>query len=71
VIGGTVPVIAEFEIDSTGRVDLATLHITSAPNDDFAAAVRSVTPNWRFSPAFEHCRPVRASYHFTETFGVP
>jgi len=71
VVGGTVPVIAEFEIDSTGRVDATTLHITSAPNEDFAAAVKSVIPNWRFSPALEHCRPVRASYHFTETFGVP
>jgi outer membrane biosynthesis protein TonB len=69
VIGGTVPVIAEFDIDSTGHVDQATIHITSAPNDDFAAAVKSVIPYWRFSPALEHCRPVRSSYHFTETFG--
>jgi hypothetical protein len=69
VVGGTVPVIAEFEIDSTGRVDPTTVRITSAPNDDFAAAVKSVIPHWRFSPALEHCHPVRASYHFTETFG--
>ena len=71
VTGGTVPVIAEFDIDSTGRVDLATIRITSAPNDDFAAAVRTVIPRWRFSPALEHCRPVRSTYHFVESFGTP
>ncbi len=69
VIGGSVPVLAEFDIDSTGAVDLATLKITSAPNDDFAAAVRTVIPSWRFSPALVHCRPVRSTYHFVQTFG--
>lgn len=71
VVGGSVPVIAEFEIDSTGRVDASTLRITSTPNDDFAAAVKSVIPGWRFSPALEHCHPVRSSYHFTQSFGTP
>ena len=69
VIGGSVPVIAEFEIDTLGHVDTATIRITSAPNADFAAAVRSVLPNWRFSPALEHCHPVRSSYHYTQNFG--
>jgi hypothetical protein len=71
VIGGSVPVIAEFEIDTEGRVDVATIRITSAPNDDFAAAVKSVLPNWRFSPAIEQCRAVRSSYGFTQKFGTP
>jgi TonB family protein len=70
VIGGSVPVIAQFEIDTMGRVDTATIRITSAPNDDFAAAVRSVIPNWRFSPAVEQCRPVRSSYEYTQKFGT-
>ena len=69
VVGGTVPVIAEFDIDSLGFVDASTIRITSAPNDDFAAVVRHVIPNWRFSPALDHCRPVRSHYHFTQTFG--
>ncbi len=71
VIGGSVPVVAQFEIDSMGRVNVATIRITSAPNDDFAAAVRSVLPNWRFSPAIEQCRAVRSSYEFTQKFGAP
>jgi TonB family protein len=65
-----VPVIAQFEIDTLGRVDTATIRITSAPNDDFAAAVRSVIPFWRFSPAVEECRPVRSSYEYTQKFGT-
>ena len=71
VIGGSVPVVAQFEIDTMGRVDVATIRITSAPNDDFAAAVRSVLPHWRFSPATEQCRAVRSTYGYTQKFGVP
>lgn len=71
VIGGAVPVMAEFDIDSTGRVDASTIRITSAPNEDFAAAVKSVIPGWRFSPQLEHCHPVRSSYHFAQSFGTP
>jgi len=69
VTGGSVPVVAQFEIDTMGRVDIATLRITSAPNDDFAEAVRSVLPHWRFTPAIEQCRPVRSSYQYTQQFG--
>jgi Gram-negative bacterial TonB protein C-terminal len=69
VTGGTTAVIAEFEIDSVGHVDPMTIRISQAPNDDFAAQVRTVIPNWRFTPAMEHCRPVRSTYRFTATFG--
>jgi hypothetical protein len=71
VVGGSVPVIAEFEIDTNGFVDTATIRITSAPNEDFAAAVRSVLPRWRFTPAIENCHYVRSSYVYTQKFGGP
>jgi TonB C terminal len=69
VTGGSAPVVAEFEIDSTGRVDASTIRITNAPNADFASSLRSVIPYWRFYPAVEHCHRVRSKYHFTETYG--
>jgi outer membrane biosynthesis protein TonB len=69
VTGGSVPVIAEFDVDSTGAVDLDTIKITSSPNDDFAAAVRTAIPTWHFWPALDHCRRVRSTYHFVQSFG--
>jgi TonB family protein len=69
VTGGTAPVVAVFDVDSTGRVDPATIRISQAPNDDFAAAVMEVVPRWRFTPAIEHCRPVRSTMHFQVNYG--
>jgi len=71
VTGGTVPVVAEFVIDSTGRVDASTIRVTNAPNEDFAATVRTAISRWRFTPAIEHCRPVRSTYRFTQTYRGP
>lgn len=44
-------VLAQFVVDTTGRVEIATFKVIRKSHDLFEAAVRSALPNMRFLPA--------------------
>jgi protein TonB len=44
-------VLAQFVVDTTGRVEVATFKVIRKSHDLFEAAVRSALPNMRFLPA--------------------
>jgi hypothetical protein len=47
-------------IDSTGSVEMNTLHLISSNHPAFTASVRDVLPRTRFTPAQRSGRSVRA-----------
>lgn len=49
--GMTGRVVAEFVVDSTGRVRAGSLVIVEATHDLFASSVRRTVPSFRFTPA--------------------
>ena len=51
--------LAQFEVDTTGRVNIASFKILRKSHDLFEAAVRSALPNMRFLPAEIGGRKVR------------
>jgi TonB family protein len=57
-------VLVEYVVDTTGRVDLATVRAAS-PDEDrrFIDAVRAVAAQWEFTPARKGGRPVRQMVH--------
>jgi TonB family protein len=48
-----------FIVDSTGRVEMASVRVLEATHPEFAAAVRGAMPGMRFTPARIGDRPVR------------
>ncbi len=44
-------VLVRFMVDTTGRVDLASVEIVESTHDLFTAAVRAALPALRFAPA--------------------
>jgi TonB family protein len=57
-------VLVEYVVDTTGRVDLATVRAASPDEDPrFIAAVRAVAAQWEFTPARKGGRPVRQMVH--------
>jgi TonB family protein len=52
-------VIAQFVVDTTGRVDVRTFEVKSSDHDEFTAAVADALPALRFSPARVGGHPVK------------
>lgn len=52
-------VLAQFEVDTTGRINIASFKVLRKSHDLFEAAVRSALPNMRFLPAEIGGRKVR------------
>jgi protein TonB len=53
-------VVAKFVVDTTGRVDMATVEIVRSPHDAFTAAVRETLARLRFHPSTVGERKVKA-----------
>jgi periplasmic protein TonB len=62
-------VVVKFIVDTTGRVDLSSVEVTSSTHDLFTAAVRDALGRLRFYPASSGTRKVPAAaimpFHFT------
>jgi protein TonB len=62
-------VIAQFVVDSTGRVELATFQVLDRQHPLFVAAVRSALSRMRYLPAEARgarvAQLVQQSFHFT------
>lgn len=52
-------VLAEFVVDSLGRVEIETVGIITSTNPQFTAAVRRVLPDWDYAPAMLNGKRVR------------
>jgi protein TonB len=52
-------VLAQFVVDTTGRIEVSTFRVLRSDHADFEQAVRSALPNMRFSPAEIGGRKVR------------
>lgn len=64
-------VLAQFVVDSTGRVDMRTFRILSSTNALFAASLEGVLPKWRFLPAEAAGRRVNQIVQLPVKFAVP
>jgi len=64
-------VIAQFVVDSAGRVDMRTFRIVRTSNDLFSASLQSVLPSWRFLPARAGGRRVSQVVQLPVQFAVP
>ncbi len=64
-------VLAQFVVDTTGRVDLGTVKVLSATNDDFARALKEAMPTMRFFPAERARRKVAQMVQQPFTFPAP
>lgn len=61
-------VLAQFVVDTEGRVDLQSFTVPRSTDERFAAAVRAVLPKWRFTPATRRGMRVRQSVHMPIRF---
>lgn len=52
-------VVAQFVVDTTGRIELGSFEVLESSHDLFSAAVRRALPEMRFIPAEVGGRPVR------------
>lgn len=52
-------VLAQFVVDTAGRVDMSTFHVLKSTHDLFTQAVKDVLPQLKFSPAEAGGRKVR------------
>jgi protein TonB len=52
-------VLAEFVIDTLGRVELDTFGVISSTNPNFTAAVQRALPEWAYAPALLNGKRVR------------
>ena len=52
-------VLAEFVVDTLGRVELETFGVISSTNPQFTAAVQRVLPEWAYAPAMLNGKRVR------------
>ncbi|MGH7720447.1 MAG: TonB family protein [Gemmatimonadaceae bacterium] len=57
--GATGGVVAEFVVDTAGRVELETFNVVSSTHPRFTEAVRRALPAARFTPALLAGRRVR------------
>lgn len=67
-INGIVSV--RFVVDTTGRVDPATVTVLKATNESFARAVRAALPDMKFRPAMMGTKAVRQLSEEDFTFKV-
>jgi TonB family protein len=61
---------AEFVVDTTGRVDLATVSVLNSSHDDFTASVRTALAGALFRPAWRNLRKVRQLVHQRFSFRI-
>lgn len=54
-------VVLRFAVDTTGRVDIASVQVVEATHDEFTRAVREVLPRLRFEPSRSNGRAVVAT----------
>lgn len=62
-------VLAEFVVDTTGRVEMDTFGVVNPSRQEFINAVRSALPAARFTPAILEGRRVRQLVHLPVRFG--
>ena len=62
--------LVSFVVDTTGRVDLASVKVVRSTHDQFAAAVKSALPRMRFIPAEIGRRKVRQLVQQPFTFAI-
>jgi TonB family protein len=65
-VGGTV--VAEFVVDTSGRIEKQTFSIVSATNSRFTAAVERAMETLRYTPASKDGRPVRQAVQQSFSF---
>ncbi len=63
-------VLAQFVVDTTGRVDMSTFKVLKSSHDLFTAAVRQVLPQMRFYPAEIGGRKVKQLVQLPLTFSL-
>jgi periplasmic protein TonB len=68
-VEGTV--LAQFVVDTLGRVDMSTLEIVASSNDLFSAALEKALPRWRFHPAEAGGRKVKQIVRLPLKFVAP
>jgi hypothetical protein len=66
-----VVVIAEFVVDTTGRVEPATINLVVSPGPAYSDAVRRALPGAEFTPAVRGGRTVRQLVQLTVRFDPP
>jgi protein TonB len=64
-------VVAQFVVDTTGRVDVRTLRILRSSDALFSASLKSVLPGWRFLPAEAGGKRVNQIVQLPVRFAVP
>jgi len=67
----TGDVIAQFVVDTTGRVDLHTVKVLKSTHPAFTAAVEAAIPGWQFQPASVGGRPVKQLVQLPVAFAPP
>ena len=68
-LGGRV--VAEYVVDTTGRVDTTTFRVIESSHELFTAAVRQVLPRMRFTPAEVGGRKVKQLVRQPFDFNAP
>lgn len=72
--GVTGEVWAQFVVDQTGRVDMATFKVLKSADPQFTAAVQAALPTWRLEPAVIHGKKVsqlvQQAFVFGQTTGA-
>ena len=63
-------VLAQFVVDTTGRVEMSTFKVLKSSNDLFTAAVKNVLPRYRFIPAETGGRKVKQLVQQPFTFAL-
>jgi protein TonB len=64
-------VLAQFVVDTTGKVDMSTYKVLSSSNELFASALKSNLPQWRFYPAEAGGRKVKQIVQLPLKFVAP
>jgi hypothetical protein len=63
-------VLVQFVVDTIGRADTTTYRVIKASHTEFAQAVRTALPGFRFTPAQLHGRKVRQMVHQPFDFSI-
>lgn len=64
-------VLAQFVVDTLGRVDMSTFRVVESTNDLFSASLRSTLDKWRFYPAEAGGHKVRQIVQLPLKFVAP
>ncbi len=64
-------VLAQFVVDTLGRIDMNTFSVVESTNDLFSASLRSALQKWRFHPAEAGGRKVRQIVQLPSRFIAP